>query len=94
MDQLRQQLAPRRAELRQRGVRSLRVFGSVARGEASEASDVDLLVEFSEPIGLFAYAGLQADLEDWLGVPVDLVTESGLRPEVRPTALAEAVLAA
>jgi len=54
-------------ELRHAGVRTLSLFGSVVRGEAGPESDVDLLVEFDRPVGLFELVGLQLRLEDWLG---------------------------
>ena len=58
------------------------LFGSYARGEATQDSDVDLLVRFdhSKPIGLFAYARMWRELEDKLGLKVDLVEEGTLRP--------------
>lgn len=73
------------------GVHSLAVFGSVARNEAIEASDVDLLVEFSRPAGLFALFALQDELEAILGRPVDVGTEASLKPRVRERVLEEAV---
>ena len=76
------------------GVSVLYVFGSVARGEASSRSDVDLAVEFNRPIGLFEYAGLKRQLEDTLGCRVDLVMPSGLRSEVRDRIMKDAVRAA
>ena len=66
------------------GVRSLRLFGSVARDEARTASDVDLLVDFVEPPAFKGFMDLRLFLEDLLGVTVDLVTENGLKPRVRP----------
>lgn len=84
-------LAP---ELKEAGVRSLFVFGSVARGESDAASDVDLAVEFSRPIGLFEFSGLKLRLEEVLGCKVDLVMPSGLRPEVRDSLMRDAVRAA
>ena len=81
-------------ELRQLGVRSLFVFGSVARDEATDISDVDLLVEFDRPVGYFHLFEVQARLEDVLGCRVDVVTAGGLRPEIRERVMAEAVRAA
>ena len=72
-------------------VRSLRVFGSTARGEAGEDSDVDLLVEFSQPVGLLRKTRLQLDLERVLKRKVDLMREDSLHWYVRPQALADAV---
>ena len=64
------------------------LFGSYARGEESENSDVDLLVQFdhSTPIGLFAYARMHRELEERLGRSVDLVEEGTLRPSAHSTA--------
>ena len=66
------------------GVRQLRLFGSTARDEAREDSDVDVLVEFEGPATFRGYFGLLHFLEDKFGTSVDLVTEKGLRKEVRP----------
>jgi uncharacterized protein len=73
------------------GVKSLALFGSVARDEAGEASDVDLLVEFRETPGLSEYMALKFWLEDLLGRPVDLVMKGALKPWARPTVEAEAI---
>jgi predicted nucleotidyltransferase len=79
-------------ELRRRfGVVSLRLFGSVVRDEASAASDVDLLVDFGGPAGYAQYMDLLLFLEDLLAKRVDLVTERGLRAELRPHVEREAV---
>lgn len=67
----------------QHGVRVLGVFGSVARGEDRADSDVDLLVELPDNMGLFAIARVQNELEELLGTPVDLIPEAGLKPGVR-----------
>ena len=71
-------------ELRGFGVKSLRLFGSVARDEADDGSDVDLLVGFEKPPGFSSFMKLRIFLADLLGAKVDLVTESGLRDRVRP----------
>jgi len=84
-------LAGHRAELTRLGVRSLALFGSTARGEARIDSDVDILVDFAHPVGLFAFLEVKSDLERLLGRPVDLVTASALRPELRDSILREAV---
>jgi uncharacterized protein len=76
------------------GVAALFVFGSVARGEARDGSDVDLLVDFSRPIGLFEFIGLQDYLTSVLGRRVDLVTRAALKPRMRERVLTEAVRAA
>lgn len=81
-------------ELRQRGVGSLAVFGSVARGEATEASDIDVLVDFNQPVGLFEFIRLKNYLETLTGCRVDLVTPDALRPSMRDSILSEAVYVA
>jgi len=77
-------LAAHRDEIERFGVESLSLFGSVARGEGSDNSDVDLLVRFRETPSFSGYMKLRIFLEDLLGAKVDLVTESGLREAVRP----------
>ena len=69
----------------------VRVFGSVARGENSAASDVDLLITTRPGCSLFDLGGLLEDLQDLLGCQVDLVTEDGLKPRLREHVLREAV---
>jgi hypothetical protein len=81
-------------ELRELGVRSLSLFGSVARDQAGPESDIDVLVEFDRPVGYFHLFEVQDRLEGLLGCKVDLVTPGGLRPELRKGILAEAVRAA
>ena len=66
------------------GVRSLSLFGSVARDEAGPNSDVDLVVEFEGPTTFDAHMGLLVFLEDLLGRRVDVVTAKGLKPRLRP----------
>ncbi|MBS1863134.1 MAG: nucleotidyltransferase family protein [Actinobacteria bacterium] len=73
------------------GARNVRVFGSVGRGEASRSSDLDLLVDMSEGRSLFDLVALGDDLEEALGVVVDVVTEKSLSPYLRDRILAEAV---
>ncbi len=69
-----------RDELTAFGLRRLALFGSVARDEAGPESDVDVLVEFDGKPTFDRYAGLYDCLEDLLGIPVDLVTASAVRP--------------
>jgi uncharacterized protein len=73
------------------GARNVRVFGSVARGEAGPESDVDLLVEAGPVTSPWFPGGLVAELEEVLGRRVDVVTERGLVPELRERVLREAV---
>ena len=73
------------------GAYNVRIFGSVARGEADEASDVDILVELGPDRSLLDLGGFLTDLEDLLGRRVDVVTERGLRQRIRDRVLNEAV---
>ena len=76
---------------RRYGAANVRVFGSVARGEATPESDVDLLVEWEPGRSLLDHAGLVLDLQDLLGAPVEVGTERSLHWYVRERILAEAV---
>ena len=73
------------------GAKNVRVFGSVARGQAGPSSDVDFLVEMEPGRGLLDMGGLLMDLREILGRDVDVVTERGLKPRVRERVLKEAV---
>lgn len=74
-------------------VKALFLFGSVARDEATPESDIDVLVEFDRPVGLFTLLKLQSFLEELLGRPVDLGTPTSLRSHIRETVLQEAIRA-
>jgi uncharacterized protein len=88
-------IGPRRDHVRRladrHGARNLRIFGSVARGEAGPDSDVDVLVDAGPSTSPWFPGGLVADLEDLLGRRVEVVTERGLAPDLRETVLREAV---
>ncbi|MEJ5253016.1 MAG: nucleotidyltransferase family protein [Armatimonadota bacterium] len=73
------------------GARNVRIFGSVARGEADKQSDIDFLVEMEAGRSLFDLGGLQYELEQVLGCPVDVVTERGIKARIRERVLREAV---
>jgi predicted nucleotidyltransferase len=75
----------------ERGARNVRVFGSTARGEAGAVSDVDLLVEMEPGRSMLDFVGLWQDLQDLLGISVDLVSEGGISPYLREKILSEAV---
>jgi uncharacterized protein len=85
-------LASRRHELQALGVKSLALFGSVVRDEATDTSDVDLLVEFDRPIGFFHFVDVKDYLERVLGVAkVDLVMREGVIEELKSDIFEEAV---
>ncbi|MCB0083496.1 MAG: nucleotidyltransferase family protein [Caldilineaceae bacterium] len=90
-----QRLSAHREELHQQfGVTSLVLFGSTARDTVSAASDVDLLVEFDRPTGLFGLLRLlrlQFYLEELLGCSVDVGTFEGLKPRIRDRVMAESI---
>lgn len=77
---------------RKYGAYNVRVFGSVARGEADEKSDIDLLVDMEKERSLLDLAGLLVDLEELLGCKVDVVPEDSLRERIRGRVLKEAVM--
>jgi len=73
------------------GAFNVRIFGSVARGEADENSDIDFLVDMQEGRSLMDLGGLLIDLQTLLGVDVDVVTENGIRKRIREDIRREAV---
>jgi predicted nucleotidyltransferase len=75
---------------RKNGAYDVRVFGSVARGEARPDSDIDFLVKLEAGRSLLDLARFLRELRALLGQPVDVVTEAGLRPRIRPQVLKEA----
>jgi predicted nucleotidyltransferase len=82
-------------ELRHRGVRHAALFGSMARGEATPASDIDIMIEL-EPdshIGVYGYVAIMHYLADLFPMPVDVANQSTLKPHVRPSAERDAVYA-
>jgi predicted nucleotidyltransferase len=73
------------------GARNVRVFGSVARGEADAQSDIDLLVEFEPDRSLMDHAALWLELQELLGCKVDVVSEGGVKARIRDRVLREAL---
>jgi len=90
-----QTLREHESELREAGIVHLRLFGSLARNEGTQRSDVDLLAEFdkSRRLTLVTVGSLQSRLSELLGVPVDLSSAEWMREPIRSTALREAILA-
>ena len=95
-EEIVQKLTVHQSELKELLVKKIYIFGSHARGQAGEKSDLDLIVEFAPEaeIGLFAFARLRRRLSELLGKEVDLVTPEAIRPEMRDEIFREAVRAA
>jgi predicted nucleotidyltransferase len=92
LEELRSRYRRQIVELaRKRGAHNVRVFGSVARGEQSSGSDIDLLVDFEPGRSLLDLTGLWLDLEGALGCKVDVVSSRGLRPRVAPGVMRDAI---
>jgi predicted nucleotidyltransferase len=91
----RQDIAERREEIlalaSRYGAHDLRIFGSVARGDQRDDSDLDIIARFDLGRSLFDQGGLLMDLQDLLGIKVDLISESGMRPRFRDHVMKEAV---
>jgi hypothetical protein len=84
-------LAQHQDSLKRFRVKSLAIFGSTARNEARPDSDVDILVEFEQPVTFDQYMDLKFYLEDHLGTQVDLVSRRTLKPQIRPSVEREAI---
>ncbi len=92
VSEIKKVLEQQKAELSKRfKVKEIGVFGSYVRGEQKEESDIDVLVEFSEPIGFFAFLDLEEHLSEVLGVKVDLVSKKALKPRIGRRILQELV---
>jgi hypothetical protein len=91
----RETLRQKREEIlaigRRYGAYDIRIFGSVARGDAGESSDLDLIVRFDPDRSLFDHGGLLMDLQELLGVKVDVISEAGMRERFRDHVLKEAI---
>ena len=91
LQEIRSILSAHVDELRDRyGITNIAVFGSVARGEATEKSDIDILADVIRPVSLFEIAGAENYLIDLFGCEVDLVLRRSVRPELRERILHEA----
>jgi predicted nucleotidyltransferase len=93
VDGIKRTLLRHKAELRRKfKVKSIGVFGSYVRSEQKSGSDVDVLVEFEEPIGLFEFMDLEEYLSQLLGVKVDLVSKKALKPHIGERILQEVIM--
>ena len=79
------------SEITHYGVKSLAIFGSCARDEATENSDIDLLVDFEGQVTFDRYMDLKFFLEDSLGYPIDIVSQKMLKPQIKNSVLEEAI---
>jgi Predicted nucleotidyltransferases len=93
VDEVVRTLRNNRDALRRRGVLHAAVFGSVARGEATDDSDIDILIDLDpeHPMGLFEYTRVTLDIGDLFDRPTDVVVRKNLKPVLRETVAGEAV---
>ena len=93
VEDIKRILLQHKTELKKRfRVKTIGVFGSYVRGEQKRQSDVDVLVEFEEPVGLFEFMDLEMYLTDLLGVKVDLVSKKALKPHIGEHILKEVTM--
>lgn len=91
LEKIKEKLREHKPELKEKyNVEKIGIFGSYVHGDQEENSDVDILVEFSEPIG-WEIIDLEDELEEILGLNVDLVPKGGIRSELKDTILKETV---
>lgn len=92
IEEIQTTLAAQRKELEARfNVKEIGVFGSFVKGQEQEGSDIDILVEFKEPIGLFEFMRLEEYLSNLLGTKVDLVSKKALKPRIGAHILKEVI---
>jgi len=92
LEKIKSILAGRKKDLTDRfKVKEIGIFGSYVRGEQKKKSDIDVLVEFREPIGLFQFLDLEEYLTDLIGTKVDLVSKKALKPYIGARILKEAI---
>ena len=93
IDDIKNQIASHKAELKKSfNIKSIGVFGSYVRGEAKKGSDLDVLVEFDKSPGLFEFVELKYFLSELLGIKVDLVMKSALKPAIGKQILNEVIM--
>ena len=93
LKQIQSLLASSKAELRKRyNVKELGIFGSYARGQQKKTSDVDILVKFNPNATLFDFVGLGNYLEEKLKIKVDVLSERGIRPELKSSIVKDVVM--
>ena len=93
LEEIKRKLREHKPELKERyNVEEIGIFGSYVHGDQAESSDIDILVEFSEPIG-WEIIDLKEELEKLLDRPVDLVTKDALKPRLKPQIMKDVVYA-
>lgn len=93
VQEIREELEQHREEMREEyRVKEIGIFGSYVRGETDDASDVDILVDFEQPVGFFKFLELEEYLEGLLGVRVDLVSRKALKPRIGKRILKEVLI--
>ena len=91
-DELKKILSERKPEIKKKyKVKSIGIFGSYVSGKSNKRSDVDVLVEFSEPVGMFVFLDLEEYLQRIFGLKVDLVSKKALKPKIGENILNEVV---
>lgn len=78
--------------LKSKGATKVTVFGSYVRNEETPESDIDVMVDFKQPITLFDFAGYQIELQDKIGMKVDLIMEGGMNPLIEKYAMKDFVV--
>lgn len=92
VEELKKTLSKHKQELHEKfNVKTIGIFGSYVRSEQKDGSDVDILVEFTEPIGFFRFLELEEHIQNLLGLKVDLVSKKALKPRIGRYILAEVV---
>ncbi len=92
VDAIKSQLSHHKAELKEKfNVKTIGVFGSYVRGEQRKNSDLDILVEFETPVGLFEFMALENYLSNLIGVKVDLVSKKALKPRIGERIIEEVI---
>ena len=77
--------------LKKHGAKKISIFGSYVRGEATQVSDLDIIVEFEEPVSLLKLVSLENFLTDFIGMKVDLVPKEDIRPELQEQILGDVI---
>ena len=92
LEEIKRKLRENKPDLIEKyNVEEISIFGSYVHGDQTSSSDVDILIEFSQPLGLIKFIKLEEEFEDILGLTVDLVPKKGIKMELKDTILDEAV---